>query len=104
MVVKGGESMSYSVVGFEAGTINTARLHIEIVKHGYAPQIPSMKVYTVRSDDFAVLSSRFGERFANFVLLNDAAVEVCRAVGFAFVSLGSIEEAEIRDPLPLLGA
>lgn len=104
MTSRPGESLAYTVLGYETGLIDTAQLHLAIVKLGYAQKIPAMKVYTVNSEDFERLSSRFGEQFANFVLLNDVAVEVFRLVGAEYKPLGLVDESDVLNPLPLLGS
>lgn len=94
--------MIYTVIGYTSGIMNTAELRIAISKQGFTQSLPEMMVLTVRAEDFELLSSRFGENFANFVLLNDVAIQVCNALGFPVAPLGTIDESEIRDPLRLL--
>ena len=96
--------MTLTVVGFTTGTMNTAELEIRIIRSGHSQWLSTMKVLTVQGDDYWRLSEKFGEH-ANFVLLNDATVEACKAVGFPVGTvLGSIDETEIQNPLRLLGA
>jgi hypothetical protein len=52
--------------------------------------------------DFNLLSSWFGAEFVRFLLLNDVAVEACRAVNFSFKSLGAIAETNFINPSTLL--
>jgi hypothetical protein len=48
-----------------------------------------------QADDFEMLSSRFGKGFDRFLLLNDVAVEACRAVTFPIKPLGVIDASEL---------
>jgi hypothetical protein len=52
--------------------------------------------------DFKLLCDRFGNEFVKFLLLNDIAVEACRAVNFSIKSLGTIQETDLIKPSTLL--
>jgi hypothetical protein len=52
--------------------------------------------------DFNLLSNWFGGEFVRFLLLNDVAVEACRAVNFSIKSLGTIQEPDLIKPSTLL--
>ena len=52
--------------------------------------------------DFRFLRERFGSEFVKFLLLNDVAVEACRAVNFSIEPLGTIDEADLVKPGTLL--
>lgn len=96
--------MAYSVIGYFSGITNIPDLSIAISKHRCRDRVPKMKVLTVAhsSSDFDLLCSRFGGGFVNFVLLNDEALEVCKAVGFPVAPIGRVDEADIEHPLSLL--
>jgi hypothetical protein len=84
--------MAYTVVGFSKGTTNTVELQLAILGHGYSRRVPNMKVLGATGDDYELLAERSGNEFANFVLLNEEAVAIGKAVEFRFAPLGTIDE------------
>jgi hypothetical protein len=100
--------MAYTVVGYTFGTMDSVAFHTGLVRAGLLDLIPKMSILTIGSEDIETLESRFGERFANFVLLDDVAIEACKATGFSLAPpgaiLGQIDSEELRSPLPLFPA
>jgi len=76
-------NQSYTVFGFQSGTLDTPTLHQKIIlsKHALAP-LPlnerMMRGYGVDSQGHGFLEQRFKKQFENFVLLDDVAIEACR--------------------------
>jgi hypothetical protein len=54
------------------------------------------------ADDFKLLSRRFGDGFVEFLLLNDAAVEVCKALQFPIKPLGTIARTKLLKPATVM--
>jgi hypothetical protein len=100
-----GEYRTYTVVGLPVTGLDTMRLHKAIMRHNAslicrAHQERILIVLSIdspsESEDFKLLSARFGERFDHFALLNDVAVDVFKAVGFGLKVLGEVDERELR--------
>jgi hypothetical protein len=95
--------MAYTVFGFRAGTLDTVRLHVESLKAkaSLAPfrwQERMMRGFAVEAEGFDFLEKRFNVagRFENLVLLDDVAIEACRALGVEVgTPLGAIELSEM---------
>lgn len=93
--------MAYSVFGFRSGTLDTVRLHIDSLKRK-AELMPlplrerMMRGYGVDASGFDLLERRFGQGFANFVLLDDVAIEACLEFKIALGErVGAIELTEM---------
>jgi len=55
-----------------------------------------MEAYAVDHHGFFLLEARFGKGFGSFVLLNEAAIDACGALGFdSGTQLGSIDIDEL---------
>jgi hypothetical protein len=100
-----GEQLTYAVVGLTVTGIDTARLHKKIMRHntslvGKPHQESVLIVFSVDSqsetEDFKLLSARFGEQYDHFALLNDVAVAACNEVSFGIKVLGEIDAGELR--------
>ena len=98
--------MIYTVIGYPSGIMDTMTLHTRLLSHRLADLVPKIGILTIGSDDIETLESRFGTGFANFILLDDAAIAACKAVDSSIAPsgtvLGLIDEAELRSPLPVL--
>jgi hypothetical protein len=54
------------------------------------------------ADDFKLLSRRFGDGVVEFLLLNDVAVEACRALQFPIEPLGTIARTKLLKPATVM--
>lgn len=100
-----GELRTYTVVGLTVTGLDNVKLHKAIMRHNTSlvgrPHQERLLIVlsidpTSESEDFKSLSSKFGERFDHFALLNDVAVDACKAVGFGIKALGEIDQRELR--------
>jgi hypothetical protein len=91
--------MAYTVFGFRSGTLDTVRLHTEsfrrkasLVPFGWQERM--MYGYSVEAQGYDFLEKHFSVvgRYDNFVLLDDVAIEACKALEVSLgTSLGNIE-------------
>jgi hypothetical protein len=83
-----------SQIRIKCGPSNSRRLKRDVIIRSVGPMFEPV--------DFRFLRERFGSEFAKFLLLNDVAVEACRAVYFSIEPLGTIAETELIKPSILL--
>lgn len=103
-------SLIYLVVGQTSSDPGLASdLDIQIRTHGLESRgrhrrdivILGVRPLT-EADDFRLLSRRFGEGFVEFLLLNDVAVEACRALNFPITPLGTIDKTKLLKPATVM--
>jgi hypothetical protein len=93
--------MTLTVYGFRAGTLNTMRLQLAAFDQKAALKtLPlrerMMRGYAVEGEGVDSLQRRFGTDFVNFVLLDDVAVEACRALNIPHGEpVGTVELSEL---------
>jgi len=93
--------MAYSVFAFRSGTLDTVRLHTDLLKRK-AELMPlplherMMRGYGVDASGFDLLEQRFGAGFVNFVLLDEVAIEACQEFKIPLGErVGTIDLAEM---------
>jgi hypothetical protein len=102
--------MPFTVIGYRYGTLDIVRLQTESLKRKgelLSRSVPlkqrNMQGYLTDAYGFNVLDQRYGPGFANFVLLDDVAIEACERLGvFLGQRLGTVEDSELGDLLPKL--
>jgi hypothetical protein len=103
-------SLIYTVVGQTPSDPGLASdLDVQIRMHSLVPShrrrrdlvILGVRALT-EADDFALLSARFGDGFVEFLLLNDVAVEACKAFHFPIKPLGTIARAKLLKPATVM--
>ena len=83
-----------SQIRIKCGSSSSRRLKRDVIIRSVGP--------TFEPVDFRFLRELFGSEFVKFLLLNDVAVEACRAVNFSIEPLGTIAETDLIKPSPLL--
>jgi hypothetical protein len=100
------ESLIYMVVGqtsSEPGLASEIDVQIKInsliSNHRKRREVVILGVRpSTEADDFKLLSRRFGDGFVEFLLLNDVAVEACKAFHFSIKPLGTIALSKLLKP------
>ena len=96
-------SLIYTVVGQTSGDPGLASdLDVQIRTHSLVSshrQRRDLVILGVRplteANDFKLLSRRFGNGFVEFLLLNDVAIEACKAFHFPIKPLGTIARTKL---------
>jgi hypothetical protein len=103
-------SLIYTVVGQTSSDPGLAsEIDVQIRMHGSASnhrQRRDVVILGVRplteAEDFKLLSSRFGDGFVEFLLLNEVAVEACKALHFPIKPLGTIARTKLLKPAKVM--
>ena len=102
-------SLVYTVFGQTSSDPGLADLDVRIRTHSLVSshrQRRDVVILGVRplteADDFKFLSGRFGDGFVEFLLLNDVAVEACKAFHFPIKPLGTIARTKLLKPATVM--
>jgi len=103
-------SLIYTVVGQISSDPGLAsdldvqiRTHSLVSNHRQRRDVVILGVRpSTEGDDFKLLSRRFGNGFVEFLLLNEVAVEACRAFHFSVKPLGTIARTKLLKPATVM--
>jgi hypothetical protein len=103
-------NLIYTVVGQTSSDAGLASdLDVQIGTHNLVSshrQGRDLVILGVRplteADDFKLLSRRFGDGFIEFLLLNDVAIEACKALHFPIKPLGTIARTKLLKPATVM--